>query len=63
VGEIMKLTDFQKNTVKQLKEETGHGMLDCKKALIESNWDMQKAKEWLDEREKYRHLTSLITKR
>jgi elongation factor Ts len=63
VGEIMKLTDFQKNTVKQLKEVTGHGMLDCKKALIESNWDMQKAKEWLDEREKYRHLTSLITKR
>lgn len=38
-------------------------MLDCKKALIESDWDMQKAKEWLDEREKYSHLTSLITYR
>lgn len=63
MGELMKITEFQKNLVKQLREETGYGMMDCKRALIENVWDMQKAKEWLDEREKYRHLTSLITKR
>ena len=30
-------------TVKALREKTGVGMMDCKKALIESNGDMEKA--------------------
>lgn len=33
--------------IKQLREETGAGMMDCKKALIESNGDMEKAKVFL----------------
>lgn len=33
--------------VKELRERTNAGMMDCKKALTESNGDMTKAVEWL----------------
>jgi len=33
--------------VKELREKTGVGMMDCKKALQESDGDMEKAVEWL----------------
>jgi len=33
--------------VKQLREKTGAGMMDCKKALLEVNGDMDKALEFL----------------
>ncbi|KAJ7969578.1 Elongation factor Ts, mitochondrial [Quillaja saponaria] len=33
--------------VKQLREETGAGMMDCKKALSETGGDLQKAQEYL----------------
>lgn len=36
--------------VKQLRERTGAGMMDCKKALGESNGDMEKAVEYLREK-------------
>ncbi len=36
--------------VKQLRERTGAGMMDCKKALTEANGDMEKAIEILRER-------------
>ena len=36
--------------VKELREMTGCGMMDCKKALTEANGDMDKAIEWLRER-------------
>ena len=29
--------------VKELREKTGAGMMDCKKALVESDGDMEKA--------------------
>ncbi|MFO7496303.1 MAG: translation elongation factor Ts [Desulfobacterales bacterium] len=34
-------------TVKELREKTGVGMMDCKKALAESDGDMEKAVEFL----------------
>lgn len=34
-------------TVKELREKTGAGMMDCKKALTENDGDMEKAVEWL----------------
>ena len=34
-------------TVKQLREATGAGMMDCKKALAETDGDMEKAVEYL----------------
>ncbi|NEQ49287.1 MAG: translation elongation factor Ts [Leptolyngbya sp. SIO3F4] len=33
--------------VKELRDSTGAGMMDCKKALQESDGDLQKAVEWL----------------
>ena len=33
--------------VKELREKTGAGMMDCKKALVESNGDMEAASDWL----------------
>ena len=35
--------------IKQLREETGIGMMDCKRALTEANGDMERAKEILRE--------------
>ena len=34
-------------TVKELRERTGAGMMDCKKALTETNGDMEAAIDWL----------------
>jgi elongation factor Ts len=36
--------------IKALREETGAGMMDCKRALEESNGDMEKAREWVRQR-------------
>ncbi|MEO0739739.1 MAG: elongation factor Ts, partial [Cyanobacteria bacterium J06649_12] len=33
--------------VKELRDATGAGMMDCKKALKESDGDITKANEWL----------------
>ncbi len=33
--------------VKKLREETGAGMMDCKRALSETGGDVEKAKDWL----------------
>ena len=38
------------NDVKKLREMTGVGMMDCKKALTETDGDMDKAVEWLREK-------------
>lgn len=35
--------------VKELREKTGAGMMDCKKALTETDGDMEKAIDWLRE--------------
>ena len=34
-------------TVKELRERTGAGMMDCKKALAENNGEMEAAIDWL----------------
>ena len=36
--------------VKELRETTGAGMMDCKKALVETNGDMEKAVDYLREK-------------
>ena len=36
--------------VKELREKTGAGMMDCKNALAETNGDMEKAIDWLREK-------------
>jgi elongation factor Ts len=39
--------EISANIVKELREKTGAGMMDCKKALQENDCDMEKAAEWL----------------
>ena len=41
---------FTVNDVKELREKTGVGMMDCKKALTETDGNMEKAIEWLREK-------------
>ncbi len=41
------MADISAKTVKELREQTGAGMMDCKKALKETGGDMDKAVEWL----------------
>jgi elongation factor Ts len=41
------MAEISANMVKELREKTGAGMMDCKKALTESGGDFVKAEEWL----------------
>ncbi|MEM9002606.1 MAG: translation elongation factor Ts [Cyanobacteria bacterium P01_F01_bin.86] len=41
------MADISAKLVKELREKTGAGMMDCKKALKESDGDLEKAIEWL----------------
>ncbi len=41
---------FKASDVKELREKTGAGMLDCKKALEATNGDMEQAIDWLREK-------------
>jgi elongation factor Ts len=45
--ELTSMADISAKLVKELREKTGAGMMDCKKALAENNGDMTKAIEWL----------------
>ena len=37
-------------TIKQLREQTGAGVLDCRKALEQTEGDLEKAKAWLKDK-------------
>ena len=41
------MTDISPALVKELREKTGAGMMDCKKALTENNGDLEAAIDWL----------------
>ena len=41
------MADISAKLVKELRDQTGAGMMDCKKALKESDADLVKATEWL----------------
>ncbi len=41
------MAEISAKLVKELRDKTGAGMMDCKKALAESNGDTTKATEWL----------------
>ena len=41
---------FKASDVKELRERTGAGMIDCKKALDACEGDMDKAIDWLREK-------------
>ena len=48
--------------VKDLRETTGVGMMDCKQALAENDGDMQAAIDWLRDRKSTRLNSSHIQK-
>src|SRR5215217_6293034 len=41
------MSDITAAMVKDLRDKTGAGMMDCKKALAETNGDMEAAIDWL----------------
>lgn len=41
------MADISAKLVKELRDKTGAGMMDCKKALLENDSDVDKAIEWL----------------
>ena len=41
------MSQITASMVKDLREKTGAGMMDCKKALQESGADIEKAVDWL----------------
>ena len=45
--ELTKVADVSAAMVKELREKTGAGMMDCKKALSENGGDFAKAEDWL----------------
>ena len=44
------MTEITAAMVKQLREATGAGMMDCKRALIEADGDLERATELLREK-------------
>ena len=44
------MADISAAAVKELRERTGAGMMDCKKALVECKGDMEKAIDFLREK-------------
>lgn len=44
------MANYTASDVKKLREDTGAGMMDCKKALDEANGDFEKAKEVVRQR-------------
>ena len=41
------MAEISAKLVQELRKKTGAGMMDCKKALKENDWDMAKAEDWL----------------
>lgn len=41
------MTDISSALVKELREKTGAGMMDCKKALVENKGDLEASVDWL----------------
>ncbi|MDP7426478.1 MAG: elongation factor Ts, partial [Rhodospirillales bacterium] len=41
------MTEIKASQVKELRDKTGAGMMDCKKALTETGGDAEEAVDWL----------------
>jgi elongation factor Ts len=44
------MAELSANLVRELRDKTGAGVMDCKKALAETNGDLEKASLWLREK-------------
>ena len=45
------MAEITASLVKELREKTGAGMMDCKKALTETSGDLEGAVDWLRKKE------------
>jgi elongation factor Ts len=41
------MSNISATLVRDLREKTGAGMMDCKQALVETNGDLESAIDWL----------------
>ena len=41
------MAEITAKMIQELREKTAAGMMDCKKALVESNGDIEAAADWL----------------
>ncbi|MGI5846302.1 MAG: elongation factor Ts, partial [Alphaproteobacteria bacterium] len=41
------MAEITAKLIQELREKTSAGMMDCKKALMENNGDIQAASDWL----------------
>src|SRR4249919_4223540 len=46
-SEVTPMAEITASLVKELRERTGAGMMECKKALTENNGDIEASAEWL----------------
>ena len=53
-SKIVKTVDEQMIEIKNLRLITGLGLMDCKRALNETNWDISEATVWLRNYIKYK---------
>jgi elongation factor Ts len=47
IFEVIKMSEVSATLVKKLRDTTGAGMMDCKKALAETNGNLEEAIDWL----------------
>lgn len=47
LNEMMEPVTITSGMVRELREQTGYGMMECKRVLLDCRGDMQKAKEYL----------------
>ena len=47
IGNLKKMADISAKLVKELRDKTGAGMMDCKKALVENDGNIETSIEWL----------------
>ena len=41
------MSNISTDKIKELREKSGAGMMDCKNALLENNGDLEKSISWL----------------
>jgi len=51
LDEIKLICEIDKDElIRELREKTGCGIMDCEKALTENDWDIEKAESWMKEK-------------
>ena len=57
------MAEISAKLVQELRQKTGAGMMDCKKALIETDGNVEEAVDWLRKRASLRRAQKVIALR